>query len=163
MKAVLLYDSKFGNTQQITFAMAEAIGKEIGDENVDVCTLMEVNWNALGGVDLLLMGAPTHVANIPKDLRLRLEAMPQDLLVGTKGAAFDTANRTHDRIFLSNFTAGNKLQNYLRKLGVRRIAKPESFWVIGREGPMELGEVDRAAAWALKVLAEAKRLAYKKR
>jgi len=41
----------------------------------------------------------------------------------------------------------------LRKLGGKRIAAPETFFMAGREGPLEEGEIERARAWARMLVA----------
>jgi len=49
----------------------------------------------------------------------------------------------------------------MRKLGGKRVARPETFFVAGREGPLFDGELERAQAWAAALIAQpAKELVY---
>ena len=48
--------------------------------------------------------------------------------------------------FLASMTAAKPLDRRLRGLGEKRVAPPETFFMAGREGPLEDGE--RARAWA---------------
>ncbi len=49
---------------------------------------------------------------------------------------------------LARFTAAPRLSKKLRKLGGQQVARPETFFVAGREGPLFDGELERAEAWA---------------
>ena len=53
MKALVIYDLTYGNTEKI----AEAIGEAIGGQ---VLRVGEVNPADLKGFDLLFVGSPTH-------------------------------------------------------------------------------------------------------
>ena len=53
MKALVIYDSVFGNTEKIARAVGEAAGAQV----VKVGALQD---GALAGVDLLLVGSPTR-------------------------------------------------------------------------------------------------------
>jgi hypothetical protein len=45
-------------------------------------------------------------------------------------------------------TAAKPLDRRLRGLGGKRVAPPETFFMAGRERPLEDGEIERARAWA---------------
>jgi hypothetical protein len=96
------------------------------------------------------MGSPTHRMNLPEGVRPVFEALPKRILRRTPVAAFDTSYKMS--AFLSRFTAAKKLSHKLRQLGGRRIIPPETFHVVGREGPLYDGEVERARAWAASIL-----------
>jgi hypothetical protein len=54
--------------------------------------------------------------------------------------------------FLSHFTASKRLARKLKKLGGKSIIKPETFYVMEREGPLYDGELERAREWARLIL-----------
>ena len=147
MNALVIYFSKFGNTQKV----AETIAKELGrGASVQVIHSDELTTSALGNMDLVIMGAPTHNMNLPKSIRPVLERLPRRILPKTPVAAFDTSYRLS--AFLSRFTAAKKLARKLRKLGGEWIVPPETFHVMEREGPLYEGELERARGWTRLIL-----------
>jgi hypothetical protein len=116
---------------------------------------------ALDGFDLLVVGAPTHVHGLSTG-RSRKGAIEQrgqegEPGIGVRGwldklpvlgrpavAVFDT--RAHKPELLGG-SAAHGIAKRLRKHGYRLTAEPESFFVNGTPGPLEDGELERAAEW----------------
>lgn len=147
MNALVVHFSKFGNTQQV----AEAIGDRLSAEGtVRVIRLDELAASDLEGLDLLVMGSPTHRMNLPEEVRPVFEGLPKRVLPKTPVAAFDTSYKMS--AFLARFTAAKKLARKLRKLGGKRIVPPETFQVVGKEGPLYEGELERTRQWAETIL-----------
>jgi flavodoxin len=148
VNVLIVYFSQFGNTKQVAEAIGETLRKA---GSVRVLNADQLAASDLDGTDVLIAGAPTHVANLPKELRLILEALPDRVLEGVRTAAFDTSYKMN--WFVRFFTAAKPLGRRLRKLGGRRIVPPMSFFVVGKEGPLYEGEMERAEAWAEAILA----------
>lgn len=147
MKALVVYFSKFGNTQQV----ADAIGERLSVAgSVRVMSLDELDVADLEGLDLVVMGSPTHRMNLPQAVRPVLQGLPRRILPKTPAAAFDTAYKMSP--LLARFTAARKLARTLHRLGGRRIVPPETFHVVDKEGPLYEGEIERAKAWAATIL-----------
>jgi flavodoxin len=147
MNALVVYWSNFGNTQQVANAIAETI-KAAG--SVRMLSMDRLTAPDLQDVDLVVMGCPTHRMNLPEAVRSTFEALPRRILRKTPTAAFDTSYQMS--AFLAHFTASKKLVQKLRKLGGKRLVPPETFRVVGREGPLYDGEIERARAWARSLL-----------
>jgi len=132
----VLYDSKFGNTERVAQAIADALPEahveRLGDE-----TLVEP------GVDLLVVGGPTQGHGTSPAMTEFLGRLPS--LEGVAVAAFDT-RLTWPRLLSG--AASDRIAKALAKRGGHLIASPESFLVSGGEGPLLEGELDRATAWA---------------
>jgi flavodoxin len=148
MNAVVVYYSRFGNTQKVAEAIAETLESDgavrlIGADQVTAADLEEV--------DLVVMGAPTHRMKLPEEVRPILETLPRGVLRGAFVAAFDTSYRMS--ALLAQFSAAPKLAGKLRKLGGRQVVPAKTFHVAGREGPLYEGEIERAKAWAETVVA----------
>jgi len=143
MKSLVVYFSKFGNTQIVAEAIAGSM--EPGG-SVRMISSDELTVNDMKDVDLVVMGSPTHNMNLPKAVQPVLDNLPKRILPGTPVAAFDTSYKMS--AILSRFTAAKKLAKKLRKLGGVRIVAPETFYVMEREGPLYEGEIERAQAWA---------------
>jgi flavodoxin len=148
MDTLVVYFSRYGNTQRV----AEAIAGELAAAGpVRLLSSDELTVAALERADLLIMGSPTHNMNLPQQVRPVLEQLPKKLLRGKRFAAFDTSYKMN--ALLNRFTAGKRLDRKLRRLGGKRVIRPEIFLVTGREGPLFDGELERARGWADAILA----------
>lgn len=143
MKAMVIYYSKFGNTQKVAEVVAAGL-QSLGTARV--VRAEELRPDELGEQDLVVAGSPTHKMNLPEPMRLILKSLPRHSLRGKRVAAFDTSYRMSS--WLTRFTASHRLASRLRHLGGRMIAKPETFCVDAREGPLSEHEIERAAKWA---------------
>jgi flavodoxin len=143
MNTLVIHYSKFGNTQRV----AEAIATELGlNGPVRVLSQDELSPEDLQQADLVIMGSPTHRMNLPEDVRFKLGSLPKRILRGKKMAAFDTSYKMSR--WLTPLTASKKLVRKLKKLGGKRVVPPETFHVVGKEGPLYDGEIERAQNWA---------------
>jgi flavodoxin len=147
MNALVVYYSKFGNTQKVAEVIAETL-EPAG--SVRVLSLEQLTASGMQGVDLVVMGSPTHRMNLPEAVRPVFERLPKRILRGTPVAAFDTSYKMS--WWLTHFTAAKRLAGKLRKLGGKLVVPPETFHVVGREGPLYEGEIERARAWARLIL-----------
>jgi flavodoxin len=142
MHTLVIYESQFGNTEQIAQAITQALGK-CGSVRVE--PIGKASHALLQGVDLLVLGSPTQHLEATPDMLAWLDHIPPKLLDGMPIAVFDT--RYHMLTLFSGSAAhviGKEVQNH----GGQLIVPPESFFVIGRDGPLEPGEVERALVWA---------------
>lgn len=154
MRATVVCESSFGNT----WRLAETIA---GVLDADLLSPADLAPDT-AEIDLLVVGAPTHVHGLPSE-RTRTAAAQQggtraershgvrewldDLpkAEGRMAAAFDT--RVDKPAFLTG-SAAKSIAKRLRRHGFELAAPPESFLVLGTEGPLADGELERAATWA---------------
>ena len=59
MRALVVVESVFGNTRRIAEAVAEGLGQRAGARIVDVAVAARTP-DLLDGIDLLVVGGPTH-------------------------------------------------------------------------------------------------------
>ena len=141
MKALVIYDSLYGNTEKI----AKAIGGAIKGD-VKVVPVAEANAAALKSLDLLIIGSPTQGGNATKAMQAFIDNIPETALTGIKVATFDTRFASGwAKIF--GFAAG-RMAKYFKGKGANLTVSPEGFFVMGSKGPLKEGELERAAAWA---------------
>ena len=87
MKAMIVYDSFFGNTEKIAAAIAEGLGSA---PDVTVARVGDVQPAQLQGLALLVVGSPTRAFR-PSPARLTLlTGLAEGSLAGTLVAAFDS-------------------------------------------------------------------------
>ena len=79
MKALVTYDSKFGNTEQVAQAIADTLGEEgIGQ----LISVDEADALELEGVDLLVLGGPIQRHGLSPAVRAWLELIPRGVMRG---------------------------------------------------------------------------------
>jgi flavodoxin len=146
MNALVIYDSTFGNTERLAQATADVLAER---GSVRVLRVTKVQPADLDGVDLLILGCPTHKHRPTDAVQAFLDCLSKRSLNGIAAAAFDTRYR---RSRLLTGSAARRVSKNLRKAGATIITGPESFFVAAREGPLETGEIERAAAWAREIV-----------
>ena len=151
MKALVVYDSVFGNTEKIARAMGGALGAEI--VKVD-----SVSPNALAGVTHLLVGSPTRGFRPTPATNQWTKGLSKGSLDGVTVGAFDT--RVDVGVVKSGFLtfmvklfgyAADPIARRLVKKGGNLVKPPEGFIVLDREGPLKDGELERAIQWAKEI------------
>jgi flavodoxin len=157
MKAMVVYDSVFGNTGQVAQAIGEGLGSP---EEVEVCQVGDVQPDQLAGLTLLVVGSPTRQFSPTGATTGLLKGIPKDGLKGVKVAAFDTrfAESEIEKVRILAFFvklfgyAAKPIADRLQKKGGELAAPPEGFYVTDTEGPLFEGELERAAEWAKQIL-----------
>ena len=162
-RALVVFESMFGNTQTIAEAVAEGLSSQLPTDLREVGAASDALAN---DVDLLVVGGPTHAFGMSRP-RTREDATRQAgghvvsertglrewlaSLERTSGnvaaAAFDTRI---DKPRVPG-SAARGAEKRLRKLGFRIAAPSESFYVTGVAGPLVDGETERAHRWGQKV------------
>jgi flavodoxin len=142
MNTLVLYDSQFGNTEQIAQAIANALSA-YGPARVERVT--QSRPSAVTGVDLLVVGCPTQKWHTTPEMKAYLALLPSGVMRGIAAACFDTR---FDRSSWLTGSAAKGIAKQLKKMGATLIMPPESFFVEAMEGPLASGELERATRWA---------------
>ncbi len=144
MKALIVYDSGYGNTEKIARAIGSAI---TGD--VQVLRVGEANPSRLESLDMLIIGSPTYGGRPTPAIQEFLSGISEAAIKGIKVAAFDTRLSTK-WVGVFGYAAG-KIAESLKVKGATLISPPAAFFVKGKEGPLKEGEIERAASWAKEI------------
>jgi flavodoxin len=145
MNTLIIYDSQFGNTEQLARSVAEKLA------SFGTVRLLRV---AEGGrferkeADVLIVAGPTQRHRTSPAMRAFLESIPRRSLQGQAAAAFDT--RYHVSALISG-SAAIRIAAGLKKAGASLVVPPESFFVAKTEGPLQQGEIERAGEWAERI------------
>jgi len=158
MKAMVVYDSAYGNTERIAQAMAQALGSP---EEVVLVRASQVQPEQLAGLELLIVGSPTQGFRPLPAVKAFLKRIPQAGLKGVKVAGFDTRfpvseikkNRLLTILVRIFGYAAKPISDRLETAGGECVAPPEGFYVGGVQGPLLENELERAADWARQISA----------
>ena len=171
MRALVVYESMYGNTKHVADAVADGIAKHMTVET------MEVSLAPLaieGDVDVLVVGGPTHVHGMTTPFT-RAQAIKQSTThivsehigmrewldqarptsgTATPAVAFDT------RIKGAAILTGSAASGYAKKLraaGFRVVAPAESFFIATKapqDDALLEGELEHARAWGSEIAAQ---------
>jgi hypothetical protein len=170
MRAVVVYESMYGNTHLV----ADAIGAGLRTVfEVSVLPVSQASPELIADADLVVAGGPTHVHGMSRAATRKaaaeaadkpvspLEVEPGALGPGlrdwfgslghypVKAAAFDT--RIHGPAALTG-RASKGVARLLRSHGFDVIAEPESF-LVTKQDQLEPQETARAREWGTKLAA----------
>ena len=124
MKALVIYDSVYGNTEKVARAIGEAIG-----EDVKVVSAKEAGPADLDGPDMLIIGAPTQGGRPTQDMQNFLKDIAKTDIKGLRFASFDT-RISAKWVGIFGYAAG-KIAGNLKKKGAVLVKDPEPFFVTG--------------------------------
>ena len=164
MKALIIYESMYGNTHHVAEAIADGMGPSC---MASVSAVGDVTSDLLADVDVLVVGGPTHVHGMSRsstrhaaaeaatkegaDLELEPDAEGSGLREWFDGvgslpsfaAAFDTRI---DSPPLVTGRASKAIAKRLRHHGCQLLLEPESF-LVSKENHLLEDEAARARAW----------------
>ncbi len=128
-RAVVVYESVFGNTKRAAFALGEGI--EEGGERVQIVRTVEFSSTALRGLDLLAVGGPTHNKGLSQGMAHFLWTLEGLVEPSVPFFAFDTR---HGHPF--GGSAAVRIDRGLSAMGLRRALPRASAYVLSTRGPL---------------------------
>lgn len=166
MKALVVYESMWGNTEQVARSIADGLAQEL---EVTVVEAVEAPDIIPPDVALTVIGGPTQAFSLSRP-QTRHDAVRQGATQGDESvgirewmgrlqphglagqvATFDTRI---DKVRRLPGSAAKKAAKLARHEGFTAAARPESFYVADISGPLLPGELDRSRDWGIQ-LAEA--------
>jgi flavodoxin len=169
MRAVVIYESMYGNTRLVADAIADGLRS---GADVSVLAVDHVDAAALADVDLVVVGGPTHVHGMTRASTRRAAAeaaekpgsgLEMDADAEGEGlrewfdsigslprlaGAFDT--RMHGPVTFTG-RASKGIAKRLRAHGSQMVVEPESF-LVSKENHLDDDECEHARKWGATVL-----------
>ena len=160
MSTVVVYESMFGNTEEIAKAIAAGLRPSA---DVIVLEVSDAPRQVGGDVDLLVVGGPTHAFGMTRrstredagkqadgqivsrggGIREWLMSLPG----GRSGPPVATFDTRIEKVRRLPGSAARGAARLLHRRGYRMIAPPQSFYVTDVSGPLAEGELERARRW----------------
>lgn len=148
-RAVVCYESKYGNTERLAQAIGEAM-RRLGGMDVTVTPLRRIDAAELGRYDLILVGGPTHFGGPTRRVTRFIEAMARGNLAGKGVAVFDT-------YLGEDFEKSvNRMEEQIRATlpGMHIVAPGLSIRVADMKGPIVDGELLKCEDFAKRLVAQ---------
>ena len=166
MKALVVFESMWGNTATVAQAIAGGLGESM---EVSVTDVASAPPDPGGEFDLIVAGGPTHAFSMSRP-STRADAHSRGASYGDEAvglrewldrlptpthrqaiATFDTRVKTK---FPLPGSAAKSAARAAHRHGYDRAAHAESFSVGDIDGPLLDGELERATAWARELAAK---------
>lgn len=164
MNTIVIVETGFGNTRRIAEIVAETL-QQAGKASV---LTFDTALNPVPlDTDLLLLGAPTHIRQMPGKLSrgelVEAGKIPENATglrewIEQSSPLPDIRVITFDTVVsgpaLLTGSAAKSAARALKKAGWNNVTRGPSFRVAGKEGPLVDGEEDRARSWAISLFGD---------
>ena len=145
-KAIIVYESKYGNTKLVAEAIVSGI-KEISGAEPILAELKKVRLDQITDFDAIEIGSPNHMGSATRSVRKFIDSLGKLNLEGKYVAVFDT-------YMSSDFEkAVKKMEKQIsEKVPQLKLAVPGlSIRVKGMRGPIDEGEIPKCKEFGVKI------------
>lgn len=145
-RAIIIYESKYGNTKLVADAIAEGIRRVSGVESA-VRELGEVDPGGLAEFDAVIIGSPNHIGNATRSIRKFIDELGKINLDGKLTAVFDTyMGKDFEK------TVKKMEKQISEKIPSLLLAAPGlSIRVDGMKGPITEGELPKCQDFGVRI------------
>lgn len=151
-RAIVVFESRYGNTKRVAESIIEGI-KEAGGVEVSLKELREVDLKEIPVYNAVLIGSPNHVGGPTRGIKGFIDKLGQLPLEEKKYAVFDTyMGRDFEK-------AIKKMEKRISEKvpGLRRMAAGLSIKVQALKGPIVEGELSKCKEFGRSIAAQLKK------
>ena len=145
-KAIITYESKYGNTKLVAEAIAEGM-REVSGVETTLIEFREVDLDKLIEFDVILVGSPNHIGRATRSIRKFIDKLGKLNLEGKPIAVFDTyIGKDFEK-------AVKKMEKQISEKvsGLKLVAPGLSIKVEGMKGPITEGELPKCKEFGVKI------------
>ncbi len=146
--AAVVFDSAYGNTESVARRIAAVLGVRFDTEVLQAGTFEP---GALTDFDFLVLGCPTQRHRESPAMEKLVAGLDAVSLKSRKAAVFDTR---YDIPRWQSGSAAVRLSRRLQRCDLQPIVQPKSFFVAGRQGPLQPAQLDEAEEWTRVILSK---------
>ena len=150
-KAILVYESKYGNTKLVAEMIVEGMNQVSGMEAV-LAEVNGVDLNQIDEFDTILVGSPNHMGGATRSIGEFIGKLGKLNLQSKRGAVFDTylAKDFEKAVKKMEKQMGEKVR------GLTLVAPGLSIMVDGMKGPITDGELPKCKEFGIKIATQMK-------
>jgi len=154
VKAIVVYESKYGNTKLVAETIVEGMNQVTGMEAVRV-EVHAVDLTQIDEFDAVLVGSPNHLGRATRSIRKFIDKLETLNLEGKRGAVFDTYITKWSQDFEKVVKKIEK--QTAEKVPVLTLVVPGlSIGVEGTKGPITEGELPKCKEFGVKIATQVK-------
>lgn len=145
-RALVIYDSEYGNTKIVAEKIAEGIRVE-GEIETNVSFMEDVDVGKIPEYDILVIGAPNHYSKPSEKAERFIKKLEGLDLEGKRVAAFDTCLKKQEG------KAFGRIERDIREIapGAQLITPGLSILVGGTKGPILDGELPKCEEFGRRI------------
>ena len=150
-KAIVVYESKYGNTKLVAETIVEGMNQVSGTEAI-LAELNDADLTQIDEFDAILVGSPNHMGGATRSIRKFIDKLGKLKLASKQGAVFDT-------YLAKDFEkAVKKMEKQITEKvpGLTLIAPGLSIRVDGMKGPITDGELPKCKEFGVKIATQMK-------
>jgi len=151
-KAIVVYESKYGNTKLVAETIVEGMNQVSGIK-ATLAELNDVDLTQIDGFDAILVGSPNHMGGATRSIRKFIDKLGKLNLQSKQGAVFDTylAKDLEKAVKKMERQIGEKVP------GLTLVAPGLSIRVDGMKGPITDGELPKCKEFGVKIATQMKK------
>jgi flavorubredoxin len=151
VKALVTYESKYGNTKLVAETIAAGM-REVSGVEAGLSELKEVDLNKLNEFDAILIGSPNHMGGATRGIRKFIDKLGKVNIEEKLAAVFDTY-------------MGGDFEKAVKKMekqisekvsGLKLVAPGLSIRVEKAKGPITEGELPKCKEFGVKIAIQIK-------
>ena len=149
MKAIIVYESKYGNTKRVAETIADGMN-EVPETEVVLTEFNNVDLTNIGEFDAILIGSPNHFGSATRSIKKFIDSLGKLNLENKWGAVFDT--------YIAKWSgdyekAVKKMEKQIGEKvpGIRLVVPRLSIGVAATKGPIVEGEFHKCKEFGIKI------------
>jgi len=153
-KAIVVYESKYGNTKLAAETIVEGMNQVTGMEAVLV-EVHDANLTKINEFDVVLVGSPNHLGRATRGVTKFINRLAELKLENKQATVFDT--------YISNWVQDfekvvKKMEKQIaeKASGIALIVPGLSIGVEGTKGPITEGELPKCKEFGIKIATQVK-------
>jgi len=156
VKVLIVYDTKYGNTEKVAKLIGEGITSTGGNE-VLVNKVKEVNLKKADSYDVILIGSPVHFGKHVGSIKKFINKLPKAQLKANGYAIFDTYmgddSETTEEGVCSYTKMVDKMENHIHEKmpNLTKVSSGLSIKVEGMKGPIANEDLPKCKEFGIKL------------
>ena len=163
MKVLIVYDTKYGNTEKVAKLIAEGITSTDGNEAL-VNNVKDVNLKKDNSYNLILIGSPIHFGKHVGSVKKFINKLPKSQVKVNAYALFDTymgdESETAEEGICSYKRMLEKMEKQINEVmpDLKKVSPGLSIKVDGMKGPIANEDLPKCQDFGIKLIQEYKSL-----
>jgi flavodoxin len=150
-KAIIVFESRWGNTKLVAEKIAEGIKQAAGMEAA-VTDVKDLEIGQLTAFDVIVIGSPNHMGSATRNIGSLIDKMAGLQLKGKTAAVFDTCLKGNEEKVVK------KLEHMIsQNVPGIKLVTPGLSIITGLKGPVSQSDLNRSSEFGIKLAKQYKK------